>query len=73
MVVNLKGDRCKLQQLLELVASTKLKDSGAILEQINKGRIKIIINGKPVTGVRLNEIQLEDGDQIVFLPPFGGG
>ncbi|WEU41117.1 MAG: MoaD/ThiS family protein [Candidatus Odinarchaeum yellowstonii] len=74
VAVELPGARYKLQQLLDLITSTRLKKARKILlEQINKGRIKIVINGRLVNSAQLNEFQLEDGDRIVFLPPFGGG
>lgn len=42
-------------------------------QELNNSKIKIAHNLQIISKEETNNIQLSDGDEIVFLPPFAGG
>ncbi|MEM2110006.1 MAG: MoaD/ThiS family protein [Candidatus Odinarchaeota archaeon] len=71
--ISAAGNKLTVKELLELINHISFADKRKIFEEIVQRRIKLIINGKTVNNIQVDKIYLEDGDQLVFLPPFGGG
>ena len=71
--ITANDNKLTVKELLELINHLNSADKRKIFEEIVQKRIKLILNGKTLNNTQLDNIYIEDGDQLVFLPPFGGG